>query len=404
MTAPPPRQARLFIFLAVLIDAIGFGIIIPVLPDLIVALDGHGLGHAAVVGGYLAALFAVMQILCGPLMGNLSDRFGRRPVLLICMAAFGLDFLLMAYAPSLVWLFLGRAVSGITGAIYGPANAYLADITPPEKRAAAFGMVGAAFGAGFVIGPAIGGLLADLGPRAPFFAAAALASANALYGYFALPETLTPDKRRRFEWARANPFGAFRALTRLPGLGLLAGVFFLWMLAGVVYPATWPFYARIRFAWGNAEIGWSLAYAGATMVLAQALLIGPVVKALGERKALMVGLCAGLFEFAASIFATEGWMIYPIWTVGAFSAVGYASINALLSQRTSESEQGELQGALASLTALSEIAGPLLMTQTLGYFSSPAAPVFFPGAVFVLAAALTVAALLLALSERRRTP
>ena len=402
MTAPPPRQARLFIFMAVLVDAIGFGIIIPVLPELIVALDGRGYDHAVVVGGYLAALFAVMQVLCGPLMGNLSDRFGRRPVLLICMAAFGLDFLLMAFAPSLVWLFVGRAVAGITGAIYGPANAYLADITPPEKRAAAFGMVGAAFGAGFVLGPALGGLLGDLGPRAPFFAAAGLALLNAAYGFFVLPETLAPARRRPFRWARANPLGAFRALTRLPGLGLLAGVFFLWMLAGVVYPATRPFYARVRFEWGTPEIGWSLAYAGTTMVLAQILLIGPVVKALGERKALMVGLCAGLFEFTASIFATEGWMIYPIWTIGAFSAVGYASINALLSQRTSESEQGELQGALASLTALAEIAGPLAMTQTLGYFSSPAAPVFFPGAVFVLAAGLTVAAMLLALVERRR--
>ncbi len=402
MTPGTSRHALTFIFLAVLIDSIGFGVTIPVMPDLIVALDGSTLDHATIIGGYLMALFAVMQILCGPLIGNLSDRFGRRPVLLLCMAAFGLDFALMAFAPNLAWLFVGRAIAGVTGALYGPANAYIADITPPEKRAAAFGMIGAAFGAGFVIGPALGGLLTEFGPRAPFFAAAGLALLNAAYGYFVLPETLTADKRRPFEWKRANPIGAFKALGHFPGLGLLIGAYFLWILAGQVYPATWPFFAKIRFGWDTQQIGLSLAFVGATMILAQVFLIARIVKWLGERNALLLGMAVAMMEFALTAFVTQGWMIYVVFTLGMLSALGYPTFNALMSQRVSESQQGELQGALASVGAVSEIAGPLAFTQTLGFFSSPAAPIFFPGAVFLLAAGLVMASMVLIFNGGRK--
>ncbi|MCC6919395.1 MAG: TCR/Tet family MFS transporter [Alphaproteobacteria bacterium] len=401
--ASPSRHALTFIFLTVLIDSIGFGVTLPVFPDLIVTLEGGTLDEATIVGGYLLALFAVMQIVFGPLMGNLSDRFGRRPVLLLSLAAFGIDYALMAFAPNLAWLFVGRAIAGLAGAVYVPANAFIADVTEPDKRAQAYGLIGGAFGAGFILGPALGGLLGELGPRAPFFAAAGLALLNVLYGFFVLPESLPPEKRRAFEWRRANPLGAFRALTRMPALGLLAAALFAWALAGTVYPATWAFFAKIRFAWSAADIGLSLAFVGMTMTIVQVFVTGPAVKRLGERRALVTGIAFGIFEFVAMAVITEGWMIYPVMAGGALSGLAYPALNALLSQQTAASEQGELQGALSGLNALSEIAGPLLMTGALGYFSGVHAPVHFPGAAFALAAGLALVALgFLALAGRRR--
>jgi DHA1 family tetracycline resistance protein-like MFS transporter len=392
MTSPARSHARFFIFLTVLIDSIGFGVTIPVMPELIVALEGGTAAEAALMGGWLLAVFAVMQIIFGPLMGNLSDRFGRRPVLLLSLAAFGIDYALMAFAPSLAWLFVGRIAAGIAGAIYGPANAYIADITPPEGRAKAFGMIGAAFGIGFILGPALGGLLAEFGPRAPFLAAAALALLNVVYGYFVLPESLPPEKRRAFQFKRANPFGALMSLTKLPVVGWLALAFLVWMIAGQVYPATWSFFAAIQFGWSAGDIGLSLAFVGGTMILVQVFVIERAVKLLGERGALLVGLGSAMLGYLGCAFATEGWMVYPVFLVSALSGLGYPSLNALISNRTPENAQGELQGALAALTSISEIAGPLAMTGMLSFFSSPAAPVYFPGAAFLLATALTFVA------------
>ena len=389
----PSRHALTFVFLTVLIDTIGFGVTIPVMPQLIASLEGGGMAEAVITAGWLLAIFALMQVFFGPLMGNLSDRFGRRPVLLLSLAAFGVDYLLMAFAPTLVWLFVGRAVAGVAGAIYGPANACIADITPPEKRARNFGLIGAAFGAGFILGPALGGLLAEFGPRTPFFAAAALALVNTIYGYFVLPETLPPERRRAFEWKRANPLGALKSLGRVPAVAMLVVALFLWMVAGSVYPATWSFFASIQFNWSPAEIGLSLAFVGASMILVQFFVVGKAVDALGERRAVLVGMGSGALAFVGCALATSGWMVYPVFAISALSGLAYPALNAILSSATSAEEQGELQGALAAVTSMSEIAGPLLLTQTLGFFSSAAAPVYFPGAAFVLAAILTLGAI-----------
>src|SRR5262245_46262980 len=249
----PGKHALAFIFLTLLIDTIGFGIIMPVMPQLIVELTGLSVAHATFLGGWLLVTYAVLQFLCGPIMGNLSDRFGRRPVLVASLAAFALDYMLMGFAPTIGWLFLGRAIAGVAGAVYSPAMAYIADISTPEKRAQSFGLVGAAFGLGFIIGPAIGGFLGDFGPRAPFFAAAALGALNFVYGLFVLPESLAPEQRRRFEWKRANPLGTLTALRRYPAVVAIAGAVFLWQLAHQVYPATWSFFATIRFGWSPSD-------------------------------------------------------------------------------------------------------------------------------------------------------
>jgi DHA1 family tetracycline resistance protein-like MFS transporter len=397
----PSRHALTFVFLTVLIDSIGFGITVPVMPQLIVGLDGGGLDEAVVTAGWLLAVYAVMQVFFGPLMGNLSDRFGRRPVLLLSLAAFGVDYLLMAFAPSLVWLFIGRAVAGMAGAIYGPANAFIADITPPEKRARNFGLIGAAFGAGFILGPALGGLLAEFGPRAPFFAAAALALVNTVYGFIVLPETLPPERRRTFSWRRANPLGALKSVGRVRASAMLVAALFLWMLAGQVYPATWSFFAAIRFGWSPAEIGLSLAFVGATMIIVQVFVVGRAVEVLGERRAILVGMGSGALAFMGCALATSGWMVYPVFLISALSGLAYPALNAILSSTTPEDEQGELQGALAAVASLGEIIGPLLMAQTLGFFSSPATPVYFPGAAFVVATGLTLGAIAIVLFRTR---
>lgn len=399
-------HAHLFVLASVLIDSIGFGIIIPVIPGLILEVSSAPMAEATRIGGYLLLVFALLQFFCGPLLGNLSDRFGRRPVLLLSMLCFGLDYLMMALAPSLAWLFVGRALAGIAGAIFGPANAYLADVTPPEKRAQAFGMMGAAFGMGFILGPAIGGGLGQLGTRAPFYAAAALALLNLVYGFFVLPESLPPERRRAFDWKRANPLGTLLALKRYPGVLGVAAALLLWQIAHQVYPSTWSFFAITRFGWSPAAIGTSLAYAGVFMALTQALLIGKVVARVGERRAAYFGLGMGFLSFGAYAFANQAWMMYPIMTFAALQGLAYPSMNAILSQRVAKEEQGELQGGVASLYSLSSIFGPLLMTQALASFTEEgAAGVYFPGAAFLLAALLAIASLLVfALSLRFGAP
>jgi DHA1 family tetracycline resistance protein-like MFS transporter len=351
------------------------------------------------IAGFLLTTYAALQFVSGPIMGNLGDRFGRRPVLLLSLAAFSFDYLLMGFAPNVAWLFLGRAIAGIAGAVYSPAMAYVADVSPPEKRAQSFGLVGSAFGVGFILGPALGGLIGELGPRAPFFVAAALALVNFAYGVFVLPESLPADRRRAFDWTRANPFGTLAALKRYPAVVSIAGAVFLWQLGHQVYPSTWSFFAKIRFNWSEAEIGASLAFVGVMMAVTQGYLTGKIVRRVGERRAVMLGVGSGVLSMLLLAFATQSWFAYVAMASGMLQGLAYPSMNAIMSKKVPANEQGELQGGVASMMSLTTILGPLLMTQTLGRFSGAGAPIYFPGAAFLLASALALTALLVVVRQ-----
>ncbi len=390
-----------FIFITILIDAVGLGIVLPVTPDLIMELTGTSVSEASIYGGWMAFAYAVMQFIFGPVVGNLSDRFGRRPVLLLSLLTFGIDYALMAFAPTVTWLFVGRAIAGMAGAAHSAANAYIADVSPPEKRAQNFGLMGAAFGLGFIVGPALGGFMGYFGTRAPFYAAAVLALINMLYGMFVLPESLPKEARRPFHWRRANTLGTVLELRKYPAVTLLATVLFLWTLAHQVLPATWAFYAQAKFHWSTLEIGFSLAFAGVMMAVVQAGLTRVMVPRLGEHAAVLLGLVTGGIGYVLYAFVWQGWMVYPAMVVGMFGGLTFPSLNALMSQRIPPSSQGELQGAVASLFSLTAIVGPVLMTQLFGYFTSAAAPVQFPGAAFLCAAVLVLLSIALFLQADR---
>lgn len=399
------RGAFVFVFIAVLIDAIGFGIILPVLPQLIMQLTGVPIDRAAQYGGALSFVYALMQFFCAPILGNLSDQFGRRPVLLFALLALGCDYLIMGFAPVIGWLFFGRMVAGVAGASFTPAYAYVADISPPERRAQNFGLLGAAFGIGFILGPAIGGLLGGLGPRAPFFAAGALALANTAFGYFALPESLARGSRRAFQWARANPLGTLAQMRKLPAVSALLGALFLWQLAHQVFPSTWSFYGITQFHWSSREVGYSLAFVGLVMAIAQGLLTRVLIPRIGgERRAAALGMAAAFVAYLGYAFATHGWMVYVVSLSAFLFALTYPSMNALASQQTPANAQGELQGAVACLYSLSSIVGPPLMTQVFSHFTARSAPVFFPGAAFLMAAVLTIGCALLFVKAARTAP
>ena len=399
------RGALLFIFILVLVDAIGFGIILPVLPRLIVELTGVGIDRAARYGGWLSFVYAFMQFFCAPVLGNLSDRFGRRPVLLYAVLSLGVDYLIMGLAPTIGWLFLGRAIAGMAGASFTPAYAYVADITEPERRAQNFGLMSAAFGIGFILGPAIGGLLGSFGPRAPFFAAGALALANFTFGCFALPESLPSEKRRLFHWVRANPLGTLEQMRRYPVVLLTLGALFLWQLSHQVLPSIWAFYTIAKFHWTSAQVGASLAFVGLLIAVAQGVFSRVLIPWLGgERRAAIVGMAAAVLAYVGYALATQGWMMYAVALATFFFALTYPSMNAVASQQIPANAQGELQGAVASLYSLSSIIGPPLLTQIFSRFSDPAAAVYFPGAAFLAAAALTVVCALLFLRAMRLTP
>ena len=393
LSRQPGAQALVFIFITVLVDTIGFGIILPVTPELIMELTGEGLSRAAMYGGWLLFAFAIMQFFCGPIMGNLSDRFGRRPVLLLSLTAFGLDYLLMGFSRTIAWLFVGRAIAGITGAAYTTAAAYIADITPPEKRAQSFGLMGAAFGLGFILGPAIGGLLGGLGARAPFFVAAALALLNVVYGFFVVPESLPPEKRRSFHWTRAHPLGTLQHLRPYPGVVAMIGALFVWQFAHQVLPSAWAFYTMFKFGWSEALVGASLAAAGVTIAIVQGGLTRALIPKLGERRAALTGLTLGSLGFFGYAMAPKSWVIYAFMPVFAISGLVYPSINALMSQQVPGTSQGELQGGVASAYSLSTIASPPFMTQIFRHFTRDDAPVLVPGAPFYAAAALGMVAL-----------
>lgn len=392
MQSGRPGAAR-FVLATILIDAIGFGIVIPVLPSLVMIVGKTDLPHATRIGGWLMILYAVTQFLLGPTIGNLGDRFGRRPVLLGSLGGYAIDYLLMGFAPTLPWLFLGRALAGIFGGTYGPCQAALADITPPEERARLFGYVGAAFGIGFIVGPAIGGLLGEIGPRAPFYAAAALALINFIYGLTVFPETLAPENRRPFDWRRANPLGALLQLRKLHGLLPLAAVYLLWALANNVYPCTWSYYAIARFDWSPGMIGASLATTGVVMALMQVFGTGRIVKRFGERDAGILGLVAGTLGFVAYALIPQGWMVFPVMIFIGLQSLVMPALSAMMSQRATADTQGELQGFASSLLALGTVIAPLILNTTLAWWTSPAAPFRFAGAAFVVAALFAIAAL-----------
>ncbi|MBR9825086.1 MAG: TCR/Tet family MFS transporter [Alphaproteobacteria bacterium] len=399
----PGKHAITFIFITVLIDMIGFGLIIPVMPELIHELTGLGADDAAVLGAWLMFTYAITQFFFAPIIGALSDRFGRKPVLLAALAGFAIDYAIMGFAPFFWMLVVGRLLAGIFGASYSTANAFIADITPPEQRAGRFGMIGAAFGLGFIIGPAVGGILGDLyGPRAPFFAAAILAGLNFIYGLIVLPETLAPENRRKFDWKRANPFGALWQIRKYPAVFSLIFAVALMLLGHAVFPAIWSYYTAYKFNWDAGDIGLSLMVVGITAAIVQGGLTRILVPKLGEWRAITFSLLLGIGGYAAYGLITQGWMVYAVILVGAIGGIGQPALQGVMSRIMPPNAQGELQGAMTSLQSLSMVIGPLIMSRLFAGFSGEGAPVEFPGAPFLLASALTGLALIVALSARKR--
>ena len=374
-----------------LIDSIGFGIVLPVLPGLIVHLGEVSLPEATRIAGYMLVAYAGAQFFAGPVLGNLGDRFGRRPILLFSAIAFALDYLFMAAAPSLVWLFVGRLIAGVAGATYGPANAVLADVTEPARRGATFGLMGAAFGLGFILGPAIGGLLSGFGTRAPFIVAAALAGINAVWIALRLPETLPPERRRPFRWRDAHILGAFRPLFHAGGATAILIVALLWQIAHTVYPATWAFWAGLARQWDAAQIGWSLAAAGLAMAFAQAVVTGRAIARFGEARTVVIGMLVGGVSFLLYVGVRADWQVYAVIFVSALQGLVWPSINALLSRMTDASHQGALQGGMASIASVAAIVGPLAMTQALAFGAERGQP----GGAFLLAFLLVACAFLI---------
>jgi MFS transporter, DHA1 family, tetracycline resistance protein len=391
MTQETRRAGLAVVFITALIDSAGFGIVLPVLPRLIMDLSGVGIDRAAIYGGWLSFAYAVMQFLCAPILGNLSDRFGRRPVLLFALGALGVDYLIMGFAPALWWLFVGRTIAGTAGASFTPAAAYVADLSPPETRAQDFGLLGIAFGMGFILGPAIGGVLGTIGPRAPFFAAGAMALGNAAFGYFALPESLAPHLRRPLDWARANPVGTLAQIKRYPSVAWIVLAVFVWQLASQSLPSTWAYYTTAKFHWSAAQIGYSLTFAGLTGVIAQPLLKPSRLRRLGgERGATELGILFGCLAYIGYALVPRGWMTYAVSLLNVLFALAYPCMNSLMSRQVPADAQGELQGAVACVSSLSAVIGPPVMTAVFGYCARPAAMIHFQGAAFIVAALLTV--------------
>ncbi len=387
-------QARLpliFILVTMVIDAMGIGLIIPVMPDLLREVSHGTLAEAALWGGILTTLYALMQFACGPLIGNLSDRFGRRPVLLISLAVMSVDYVVIALAGSIWVLMAGRVLGGVAAATQSTATAFMADISTPDQKAARFGLIGAAFGLGFVLGPVIGGLLAGYGTRAPFWAAAALAAVNLVFGYFALPESLTAARRRAFDWRRANPFGALMHMGEIPGVTRLIVVFFLYQVAFFVYPSVWAYFGTERFGWGPRMIGLSLAGFGVAMAVVQGVLIGHVIRWLGERGTVLYGLAFNAVAFLALALVTDGTTALILTPLTALGAVVTPALQGMMSRAVPDDAQGALQGLLTSAGAMAMIVSPFVMTQVFYAFTAERTAFYLPGAPFLLSMALMAA-------------
>jgi MFS transporter, DHA1 family, tetracycline resistance protein len=391
------RKAAIgFIFITLLIDIMGWGLIIPVMPKLISELKHIPVNEASSYGALLLSVYAITQFVFAPVIGNLSDRYGRRPILLSSLLGFGIDYIFLALAPTYGWLFIGRIIAGITGASFTTAAAYIADVSTPETRAKNFGVIGAAFGLGFVIGPALGGLLAGLGVRAPFYVAAGLCLLNSLYGYFILPESLSKENRRAFEWKRANPFGSLQFLRKTPGIGGLAVSFFLIYLAAQAVQGNWNFFTIYRFQWSEGMVGISLAVVGLLVGAVQAGLTRVVTPKLGNEKSIYLGLFLYTVGLALFAFATESWMMFVFLVPYCLGGLAGPSLQATLAQHVSANQQGELQGALTSLMSLTTIIGPLMMNNLFTYFTSEKAPFHFPGVSFLLGAIFMLGSLVIA--------
>ncbi len=378
----------------------GIGIIMPVMPDLIQEVGNVDLSKAALWGGTLTVVFAINQFLFSPIIGGMSDTYGRRPVLLVALFVMALDYLVMGFAHAMWLLFLGRFVGGITAATQSTASAYMADISTKEDKAKNFGLLGAAFGVGFILGPIVGGLLSEYGSRAPFFAAAAIAFVNMLFGYFVLPETVTDATRRKFEWRRANPFGTFKQMKQLQGMLPMLFVFLLLSIAFFVYPSIWAFFGRAQFDWDARMVGMTLAAYGLGIVIVQGFLIRPILKRFGEKKTALFGMCMHLLTFTAYQFMTETWQVFAFMPLSVFSAVAVPALQGLMSNSVSGNSQGELQGAMGSLTALATIISPLVMTQVFSYFTNENAPIYLPSAPFLVSAFAILVALFMFRSWR----
>jgi len=379
-----------FIFVTLLIDVIGFGIIIPVFPKLISEMIHGSMSDASLYAGWMMFAFSFMQFMFAPILGNLSDQFGRRPVLLFSLFGFGIDYIFLAFAPTIGWLFVGRIIAGITGASFTTAAAYIADISTPEKRAQNFGMIGAAFGLGFIIGPVIGGLLGQFGLRVPFIAAAVLTLVNWLYGYFVLPESLSQEHRRKFDWKRANPIGALMHLKKYPVIiGLVESLVLIYIASHAVQ-SNWSFFTIEKFHWNEAWVGYSLGFAGLMIGIVQGGLIRFINPKIGDRNSVYLGLSLYAVGFLLFAFASQGWMMFAILVPYCLGGIAGPALQGIMSGQVPPNEQGELQGALTGLISVTSIIGPPLMTNLFSFFTGNSAPFYFPGAAFFMAAVLTV--------------
>jgi len=380
MSAPAPaRQPAIgFIFVTFVLAIVGFGLLIPVLPKLIVEFQGGDVASGSYTYGWLVSIFAVMQFFGSPVLGTLSDRFGRRPIILIATAGSAIDYVIMANAPTLTWFFVARIVAGLTAAVLSTANAYVADVTPPEKRAESFGKLGAAFGIGFIIGPVIGGLLGNYSLRLPFWFAAGCSALNWGYGYFVLPESLKPENRRAFSWQRANPVGALLALRRFPAVLGLVECFFILTLAQVLLQSTWALYTDYRYHWSPLQVGLSLMFAGATMGLVQAVLVKKIVPKLGDTRAIIVGFGVSFVAQLCYGFAPYGWMIYAIICLGCFAGIAQPALQSYITKHIPANEQGAVQGVFAGLASLAGIPGPFIASHSFGWAIAPEHTVHLP--------------------------
>jgi len=383
------NKALLFIFITLLIDVIGIGIIIPVVPALVASLTGLAINKASIYGGWLMFSYAAMQFLFSPVLGNLSDRYGRRPVLLMSLTGLGLDYLLHAFAPTMAWLFAGRIIAGIFGASITTASAFIADISTPEKRAQNFGLVGAAFGLGFIIGPLIGGIASQWGSRVPFMVAAILSLLNVVYGYFILPESLSTEKRRKFEWKRANPLGSLVHLSKYPVISGLVLSLVLVYIAMHAVQSQWGFFTMYRFGWTEKEIGYSLGFVGLLIVLVQGVLIRITIPKFGKKRSVYAGMLLYSFGLILFAFATKSWMMYVFCIPYCLGGMAGPALQGIISSQVPDNEQGELQGALAGLMSVTSVFGPVIMTNLFATFTAAQAIIYFPGMAFLFGALLT---------------
>ncbi|SOE22100.1 MFS transporter, DHA1 family, tetracycline resistance protein [Spirosomataceae bacterium TFI 002] len=389
------KAATIFIFITVLIDVIGIGVVIPVVPSLIQELVGGTISDASKYALWLVLLYSSMQFLFSPIFGGLSDQYGRRKILLFTLFGFGIDSIFQALAPTIGWLFVGRTISGITGASFSTANAYMADISTPEKRAQNFGLIGAAFGLGFIIGPALGGILGEYGTRIPFFVSAGLSLSNWLYGYFVLPESLAVENRRKFSFKRANPIGSLLNLKKYPFILSLVASLFLVYVAGFAPQATWSFYTLEKFGWSEMQVGLSLGFVGLMIAIVQGGLIRVIIPKIGNVKALFLGLGINIVGLAAFSFASSGWLMYAIMIPFALSGLANPAFQGIISNQVKANEQGELQGALTSVMAVASIIGQTFMLGLFRYFTDKTNPIYFPGAPFLAGSLLCIISIVL---------